>query len=269
MTPFETGDLLGRFPYVRVGEGAKPLVVFPGVGDAMFDGDYPPPSAWVLRRYFRRFVDDYAVYVVSRPRGLPEGETIEGMAADYADALERELGPADVLGISMGGMIGQAFAADHPDLVDALVLANTGCRVADAAQDTVRRFRRYARAHDWGRIRAELAAAMFTDWRAVSYPPLALTVGRFVLPRPAVPADVRVSLDAILAFDWRDRLDDVDARTLVVGGSDDPYFPEPILEETAAGIPDATLFAFSGATHGAFHERKSAFDSRVKAFLRR
>ncbi|WP_254543578.1 alpha/beta fold hydrolase [Halomarina pelagica] len=267
MTSFETGDLLGRFPYVRVGSESERLVVFPGVGDAMFDGDYPPPSGWALRTYFRRFVDDYAVYVVSRPRGLPAGQRIEDMAADYADALERELGPADVLGISMGGMIAQAFAADHPDLVDELVLVNTGCRVADGARDAVRRLRRYARTHDWARIRAELAVAMFTDWRAVSYPTLALTVGRFVMPRPAVASDVGVSLDAVLSFDGRDRLDDIAARTLVVGGTDDPYFPRSILEETAAEIPDATLCAFRGAKHGAFHERKPAFDSRVEAFL--
>lgn len=265
----ETGRLLGRFPYVRVGAGERPLVVVPGVDDAMYEGVVPPGSGWFARAYFSRFLDDHTVYVVSRPRGLPEEQTIADMADDYARLLDDELGPADVLGISMGGFIGQELSIRHPELVERLVLTNSGCRIAEQSVDAVRRFLRYARDRDWSRIRSEIAAASFTDWRAVSYPSFALSVGRFVLPKPADPDDVRISVEAILEFDATDRLGDVASPTLVFGGTDDPFFPASILEETAAGIPDAELAAIRGAKHGAFHERKYRFDASVDAFLDR
>lgn len=261
----ETGAFDDRFPFVRVGSGSRPLVVFPGIDDAMFDGRYPTAVGWAFRWYFARFVDDFAVYVISRPRELPDGHGIGDMADDYATAVETEIGPANVLGLSMGGMIAQAFAVRHPDLVDRLVLANTGCRFADP--EALDRFREHASDRDWGRIRAELSAAMFTGGRALAYPPLALTFGRLVAPRPADPADVGISLNAVDAFDSTDRLDAVEARTLVFGGTADPYFPESVLTETADGIRDAGRSFVPGAKHGAFHEHKGTFDRRVDDFL--
>lgn len=259
--------LLDRFPCVRVGDGPEPIVVFPGFGDAMFSGRYPPGFEWGLYWYFSRYVDDYTVYVLSRPRGLPEGHGVAEMADEYASVLEAEIGLSSVLGFSMGGQIAQELAVRHADLVDALVLTNTGYRVADVAD--IDRLIEYARERDWARIRAELFAAMFADWRAVTYPPVVLTVGRFVQPRPAVPEDVRISLDAIRAFDGRDVLDRIDTPTLVVGGTADPYFPEHVLEATAAGIPGAELSMIEGGKHGAFHERKPVFDDRARTFLER
>lgn len=263
----ETGKLLGRFPYVRAGEGERPLVIFPGVEDSMYDGRVPRSLGWAARWYLSRFVGDHSVYVISRPRGLPGDHSIGDMARDYAAVIADALGSADVLGISMGGMIAQDLAVHRPELVERLVLVNTGVRIADL--ETVDRFLGYAEARDWGSIRSELAAAMFSDWRAVAYPTFAATVGRVLQPRPAVASDVTVSLEAIRSFDSADRLGGVESPTLVFGGTDDPYFPEPILRETNASIPDAELELVRGAKHAAFHERKATFEDRTASFLER
>ena len=262
-----SGEFLDRFPYARVGDGPETLVVVPGIDDAMFSGRYPLPVCAALYWYFSGYVDDYTVYLVSRPRHLPEGCDIDDMADGYAEVLAEELGPANVLGISMGGMIAQSLVARHPDLVERVVLANTGARIADT--DVIDRFREYADARDWASIRAGLAAAMFSDWRQAAYPPLAVTVGRAVAPRPADPGDVHVSLEAIRAFDGRDLLGDVRTPALVFGGTADPYFPEETLRSTADAIPEADLTLVHGGKHAAFHEQKPAFDSRVRSFLER
>ena len=262
-----SGDLLEEFPYVRVGDGPRTLLVVPGIDDAMYSGRYPPGARASMYAYFSAYVDDFTVYVVSRPRHLPEDAGIDEMADGYARVLDEALGPAAVLGVSMGGMIAQSLAARHPDVVERLVLANTGPRVDDV--DTVDRFLGYAADRDWAAIRAELSSAMFSDWRAAVYPPVALTLGRVLAPRPADPDDVRISLEAIREFDGRDLLGDVEAPTLVFGGTEDPFFPEALLRETAAGIPGAELTLVHGGKHGAFHEQKPAFDSRVVSFLDR
>lgn len=68
--------------------------------------------------------------LVSRRFG-PEQYTLSDMADDTAGLLrELQLAPAHVIGASMGGMIAQALAASHPDLVASLtsIMSTTGSR---------------------------------------------------------------------------------------------------------------------------------------------
>jgi len=269
MTELLTGHLLDSFPYIRVGDGDKQLVVIPGFGDSMFSGRYPPAAAWALKSYFHRFTDEYTVHLISRPRGLPENYSIDDATEQYGQILDSVPTPIDILGISMGGFIGQEVAARYPELVNQLVVSSSGNRVVDTSRSTVKRWKQYADQHRWVQLRSELATALYSsrDWRRYSLPPTIQTAGRFMLPRPAVPADVSRSLSAILGYDGTPTLGDIEAETFVIGGSNDPFFPESILRETVDGIPEASMLAIDGAKHGAFDERKRLHDRRVKSFL--
>lgn len=268
----DTGILPGDQPYVEVGNGPRALVVLPGFEDAMFSGTYPPFSGWALAPYFARYLEEYTVYLLSRPRGLPPGYSPDDAVATHARALEA-IGEStvgtDVVGISMGGQIGQAIAWQEPDLIDRLVLANSGCCQSDHADKLADQFERYARDHDWASIRSKLTAAMFSDGRAIAYPILMQTAGRVVQPRPAVPSDVWRSLEFARDFDSRDYLGDIDHPTLVFGGERDPIITPDIARETVARLPNGELKLVPTAKHGAFHERKHTFDLIVRSFLNR
>lgn len=266
----DRGTLPGPHPYVAIGNGPRTLAVLPGFGDALFDGEYPPFTGWALAPYFWAYLPTHTVYLLSRPRSLPAGYDAADAVATHSRALESLADPrtgVDVLGISMGGLIGQALARRRPDLVDRLVLANTACRLPEDAHPAVRRLEAFARERDWFSLRAALARALYSDVRAITYPPLIQSGGRFPLPEPADPADVWRSLEFILDFDGCDRLDTIAQPTLVFGGERDPYFTAPVVRETAAGIPNAELTLAPGGKHGAFHERKVTFDARVTTFL--
>ena len=264
-----TGQLLDSFPYVRVGDGNKQLVVIPGFGDAMFGGRYPPAAAWALQGYFHRFTDAYTIHVVSRPRGLPANYSIDNATEQYGQALEALPTPVDVLGISMGGFIGQELAARYPDLVDRLVLTVSGWQVADGGRPIIERWQQYADQQRWYQLQSEAAAELYStrDWRRYLLGSVFGFASQSLLPRPAVSTDVSRSLAAILDYDAGDILGEIDAETLVVGGSSDPFFPESVLQETAARIPTASVFPIDGAKHGAFDERKRRHDTAVRAFL--
>jgi pimeloyl-ACP methyl ester carboxylesterase len=65
-------------------------------------------------------------------RRLPDEQyTLSDMALDTAGLLQKlDLAPAHIVGASMGGMVGQMLAAEHPQLVRSLtsIMATTGSR---------------------------------------------------------------------------------------------------------------------------------------------
>ena len=106
----------GEMEYIRFGSGNRNLVMLPGLGDSLrsLKGTALPVAVM-----YRQFAKDFTVYMFSRRQNLPSGYTTRQMARDQAEAME-QLGieQADVFGVSMGGMIAQYLAIDHPQKVE-------------------------------------------------------------------------------------------------------------------------------------------------------
>jgi pimeloyl-ACP methyl ester carboxylesterase len=60
----------------------------------------------------------------------------------------------------------------------------------------------------------------------------------------------------------------VEFPVLVVGGSDDPLFPPPELEELGSLFPKGHTNLFKGAGHAAYYERANRFNDLVTDFLK-
>ncbi|MCF0215854.1 MAG: alpha/beta hydrolase [Fibrobacteraceae bacterium] len=107
--------------YVVFGNGAKSMVVFPGMSvgyvDQLAEGFYAK---------YRKFAQDYKVYLFDRPSNLNEYSSVETMAEDSVAAL-KILGLNDfyLIGYSQGGMMCQYIAINHPEMVKKLVLGST------------------------------------------------------------------------------------------------------------------------------------------------
>ena len=109
--------------YISFGTGKKPFIMLPGLGDALRT---VKGTALSFSMMYRDFSKDFRVYVFSRKNQLPAEYTIREMADDQAQAMKLlGISKAYVMGISQGGMIAMHLAADHPELVEKLVLANT------------------------------------------------------------------------------------------------------------------------------------------------
>jgi pimeloyl-ACP methyl ester carboxylesterase len=263
----ETGAFLGEFPYVRFGDGPENLMILPGL-----TLQNEPPSrldAWTYRLGFGRFARDHTVYVVKRKRGMPPGYTTQDMAADYGRVLEQELGPSHVMGFSTGGSIAQYVALDRPELVNNLILVITASRLSEEGRETCERWRALARQRRWRELRADMASATVTSEanKRVAGAFMGL-FGGLVLGTPSDPSDFLTTLEADLGHDTTGRLPALSAPTLVIGGSEDPFYSEPLLRETAAKIPDAELRVYEGVGHGVPKERKRRYEDDALAFLK-
>jgi pimeloyl-ACP methyl ester carboxylesterase len=265
-TATETGTFLGEFPYVRFGSGPENLVILPGI-----TLDNEPPTrfaAWTYRLGFGRFARDYTVYVINRRRGMPPEYTTQDMAADYAAVLEQELGPSHIMGFSTGGDIAQYVALNHPGTLRSLILVVSACRLSEEGRATCQRWQTLAREGRWQELRADMASvAVSSETNKRLARAFIRVFGRFVLKAPSDPQDFLTTLEADLGHDITERLGEISAPSLVIGGSEDPFFSESLLRETAERMPRCTLRVYDGVGHGVPKERKRRYEEDALAFL--
>jgi pimeloyl-ACP methyl ester carboxylesterase len=219
----------------------------------------------MMSGYMKRIaVAGYTVYQVRRKPNLPEGYTMKDMADDYAGMIKDELGgPVDVMGLSTGGTIAQQFAADHPDLVRRLVLASTGYRLNKNGRALQRKLAELVKEGKYRTGAALMADALATGLMHFFLKRILWLMGRSMFSPGGKITDGLVEIEAEDRFDFKDRLVEIKAPTLVIGGDRD-FFYHPI-SDTAAGIPGAELVLYAGVGHGAIMKRK--FTTDVLAFL--
>jgi len=212
-----------------------------------------------------RFLDQaYTTYVVVRKPGLPQGYSMRDMADDYAAMISEEFGEGvDVMGSSTGGSIAQHFAADHPDLVRRLVIHSSAYTLGDCGKEAQMDVARLARQRKWREANAVLMELLVPRGR-FSGPVVWLGSLMMSFAAPKDPSDLVVTLEAEDKHDFRDRLAEIKAPTLVIAGDRDPFYAEKLFRDTAADIPCARLILYAGMGHPAGGKQ---FRRDVLAFL--
>jgi pimeloyl-ACP methyl ester carboxylesterase len=262
----ETGTFLGEFPYVRLGNGPENLVILPGL-----TLENEPPNriaAWTYRLGFGRFARDYTLYVINRKRGMPSGYTTQDMAKDCARVLEQEIGSSHIMGFSTGGDIAQHVAIDHPASLRSLILVVSACRLSEEGREICERWQALVREGRWRELRADMASvAVSSETNKRLARAFIRVFGGLVFRVPSDPSDFLTTLDADLSHDTAGQLGGISAPTLVIGGTEDPFFSEALRRKTAEKIPEATLRLYEGVGHGVPKERKRRYEEDALAFL--
>ncbi len=256
---------LGEFDmdYISFGGGKRTLVMLPGLGDAIRS---VRGSALPFALMYRIFARDFRVLVFSRRERLPEGYSIRDMAEDQARAMELlGVSGAYVLGVSQGGMIAMELAAEHPELVEKLVLANTAARSGQTAARVIGGWLSLAQAGDIRGLLKDTAEKLYSERRQWASGPMysliAAAVGKKSLEGFVIQAR------ACLAHDAAGDLGRIKCPTLVIGGDEDRVLGADAAAELAAGIENSRLYICEGLGHGAYEE-DPRFNARVLDFLK-
>lgn len=181
--------------------------------------------------------------------------TLSDMAQDAVE-LMRGLGiePAHVVGASMGGMIGQTVAAEHPESVRSLVsiMSNTGSRFRGQPSLSVYRYL-LKRAPEDREGFIEHMDRVFTAIGSKGLPrdeELGREIAGRSHDRGHDPAGTGRQLAAIIASGNRTpRLRGITAPTLVIHGTTDPLVRPSGGRATARAIPGARLEKVKGMGH--------------------
>ena len=223
------------------------------------------PLAEALAPHYRVLVPDARGHGASPVP--PRPYSLDAMADDAAALLDR-LGVRRVhwVGLSMGGMVGQAFSLRHPDRLERLVLANTTASYGPGGRDTWQARIRLVEDGGLAAIRDAVAARYFSAaFRATHADVVATIMARFMeTPAPGYLG----CCDAIAELDFSRDCARIAAPTLVIAGSEDVGTPVAMSEALAATIPDARLAVMQGAAHLSAAEKPQEFADLVEAFLR-
>jgi 3-oxoadipate enol-lactonase len=196
----------------------------------------------------------------------PGPYTLAGLADDFAHALDaRGIRRAHWVGLSMGGMIGQAFALRYPERLGRLVLANTTSSYG--AQGRAMWEARAKAVADGGlaAIRDMVMARYFSEAFRASHPEVVARAGERFLE---VPAEGYIACcDAIRDLNFTASLGRIGARTLAIAGELDAGTPVAMSEEIVRGIPGAKLAVIAGAAHLSAIEKYDEFNTLVRGFL--
>jgi len=250
--------------YVESGRG-DPLLLIMGFG-----GDH---QAWALQA--PAFSERYRVIAFdNRGAGqssVPDEPYSTRMMAEDALGLLDALGieRAHVLGVSMGGMIAQELALNHPHRVRSLQLHCTYARADGymwALMDAWRRVRVKATPEEWLRT---IALWLFAPTTFTERPEFVEGVVQLGLANP-YPFSLTGFLrqgDAVRGHDTLARLPDLTRPTLVSVAEDDILVPPRFARQLAATIPGAKLEVVERAAHGYFWERPDVFNRMCLEFL--
>lgn len=179
---------------------------------------------------------------------------IEHMAIDAISVLdELQISSAHIVGQSMGGMIAQQMAIDHPDRVLSLSLLSTSPDISIAPPDP-----RIAK------VSSDLDVSGKDDWIEAAVESIRVQTGsrwefdemlirdrvNTAVERSFRPEGAIRQVQAILASPPRtSRLSTLDTPTIVVHGEEDPILTVAHAKVLARAIPKAKLHIIEGMGH--------------------
>jgi 3-oxoadipate enol-lactonase len=202
---------------------------------------------------------------------VPDEPYSTPMMAEDAVGLLDALGVerAHLIGVSMGGMIAQEVALNHPGRVQSLQLHCTYARPDRymlALMDAWRAVRAKTTTEEWLRT---VALWLFAPRTYAERPDFVESVIQTGLanPHPFTLTGFLRQGDAVRGHDALDRLSTLGCPTLVSVAEDDILVPPRFAREVAALVPGAELRVIEGAGHGYFWERPDVFNTMCLDFL--
>ena len=246
----KTGFFENGLPYARMGE--KPSVII-NIEALSFSNE--PPSGFALKRFVnsaRSFTEDSTVYLVGRKQNLPKDYTFTDIANDYAHIIRNEFQrPVIIMGASTGGQIAHYLAADHPDLIQKLVIISAAYRVSEKGAEIEQKSADYFEQGRYGKSLATLLDLMFNSriTRGIAKFFTRL-LGKFFMGNIEYPNDYLIEIRGDIEMNFKDRLEEIKAPTLILCGDEDVDYPAEFVRETAEGIPNAKLILYEGYGHG-------------------
>lgn len=265
----ETGFFEDGLPYARMGNNLNILINIEALSFK-----HEPPSGFMLKQFIksaRNFTNDYTMYLVGRKPNLPENYLFDQMADDYATMIRREFnGPVDIMGVSTGGQLAHYLAADHPDLIRKLVIISAAYRLSERGVEIERKTAEYFKKGKYGK---SFAAILDLIWSSKIKRAIAKfftrLIGKKIMGKIKYPNDFLNEIQADREMNFKDRLEEIKAPTLVISGELDIGYMADDVRATAEGIPNAELILYKDYGHNLIMTNRKQVEKDLLEFLKK
>jgi len=251
-----------RCYYELLGSG-DPLLLIPGLGNtcATWDG-----IAEELADSFSLIMPDLRGIGRSEPKRQPRN--LSYLVSDLVELLDRlQLERVHVLGLSLGGIVAQQLAVEHPSRVDRLVLVSCGHRFGPYLREIVlllgKALRHFPRA-DYERMIEVLGTSpQFLDASPTTIELKLRRKQNACTSRKAIARQLRcLGLNDVGNGEY-----DIQAPTLIVAGDHDVLIPSCYAEQMACEISNSQLEVIPNCGHNPFTEQPDVVVPKIKQFL--
>ena len=235
--------------YYQVHGQGEPLVMVQGFGGGH--------EGWFFQT--RTFKQHFRVVVFEDTVGLMDALGIE---------------KANVLGMSLGGIVAQEVAISFPERVGKLVLVCTHTGegdVKDVHPDMLKAIGMEEGSEEPDLSQVDMTETMGTivalAFSKRLYRMVLVPLAKYQMKRVGVAA-YREQMEAVVGHTTAERLGRVQAETLVITGSEDRIVSPKSSEDIAGRIADAKLVTVEGGSHAFNIEMRGRFNREVLGFLR-
>ncbi|MFB4303865.1 alpha/beta fold hydrolase [Actinomadura sp. NTSP31] len=265
----------GVLRYHEAGEG-PPLLLLHGSGPGVTGWRNFRGNLAALAEHFRCLILEFPGFGVSDPTEEHPMLAAPGAVTRLLDGLD--LGEVDVIGNSMGGIVGAQFALSRPERVRRLVtIGGLGRNIfSPAPGEGIRLLMEFTDAPTREALIRWLRSmvydpALVTDelieerWQQATDPDT-LASARRMYGSAALAAAVKAAASADAPPYWA-MLHKLKAKTLITWGRDDRVSPVDMALLPMRTIPDVQLHVFPNCGHWVMIEQKDAWERTVLAFL--
>jgi pimeloyl-ACP methyl ester carboxylesterase len=240
-------------------EGGEKLVILPGLSVRSVMG-----SADAIASAYSQLAEDRDIYLIERAKEVPESYGISDMAEDTLKTFELlGIEKADIMGVSMGGMIALCLALKDPEKVSSLVLCSSASRVDREYVPVFGEWKRLAENKDAKALGEAFGKAVYTPSFYEEY--------KEVIDASAEGAEERefssfsASIDAVLAFDVYEELSSIRCPVFVLGAGEDRVLGAKASRDMMEKL-GCKGYIYEGRGHGVYDEAPD-YRQRIKDFL--
>lgn len=249
--------------YIRFGTGGKKLILLPGLGDGLHT---VKGMALPMAVLYRAFAKEYTVYSFSRMERIPQGHSTRDMAGDLKRAMDMlGIEKADIMGVSMGGMIVQHLAADYPEAVGKLVLVVTIPCQNPVITGAVSKWMQLAERGEHRALMESNLKLIYSEKYYRKYRRLIPIIAAITNPK-SYERFLRQA-QACLTHNSLESLQNIKAPTLIIGGGKDETVGSEGSIELHSKIENSLLRIYPNGPHG-LYEEEDDFQLYVLSFLK-
>lgn len=218
-------EKIGNIKYAKVGNGPKTMVILPGLSFKSVLG-----SADLVENAYGNLFKDYTIYVFDDRTNIRGGYSIRERVGDVAAEMRTlHIKGAYVFGASMGGMMGQYLAIDHPNLVKKLVLTATTSVLCPEARQVVEKWKTLAENGEREKLIEVAVKDIYSPATIEQFGDVLVTAVGYITDKEL--SDFVALTKAILAFDCTEEMSRIQCPVLVTGAyGDKVLFPESQLK---------------------------------------